>query len=140
MGGGEFLLSEWRLRSGDVLDLTGWNVAAEFRASNLELRGEYVQTRQEVETLTGFPTLVRHGFYAQLAYRWRAWEPLFRWTQVSDAKLGGAVQSEGAWQAGFGLDYWLNPSIALMAAYEVNREDGLEIDNDRIVIHVAFGF
>ncbi len=124
----------------NVLDLTGWNVAAEFRASNLELRGEYVQTRQEVETLTGFPTLVRHGFYAQLAYRWRAWEPLFRWTQVSDAKLGGTVQSEGAWQAGFGLDYWLNPSIALMAGYEVNREDGLEIDNDRIVIHVAFGF
>ncbi len=124
----------------DVLDLTGWSLAAEFRASNFELRGEYVQTRQEIETLTGFPTLVRHGLYAQLAYRHRAWEPLFRWTQVSAAKLDGAVQSEGAWQAGFGLDYWFNPSIAMMASYELNREDGPEIDNDRIVVHIAYGF
>nr|NIM50546.1 hypothetical protein [Gemmatimonadales bacterium] len=58
----------------NVLDLTGWNVAAEFRRAGLELRGEYVQTRQEIETLTGFQSLRRHGYYAQLAYRWRAWE------------------------------------------------------------------
>ena len=44
------------------------------------------------------------------------------------------------WQAGFGLDYWFSPSIALMAGYEVNREDGLEIDNDRVIVHIAFGF
>ncbi len=123
-----------------VLDLTGWNVAAEVRRANLEIRGEYIQTRQEVETPAGFPTVKRHGFYAQVAYRVGPWEPVFRWTQVFDAKLNGQTQQEGAWQAGFGLDYWLSPSIAVMAGYELNREDVTELDNDRIVLHIAYGF
>ncbi len=57
-----------------------------------------------------------------------------------DTKLDGQVQEEGAWQAGIGLDYWFSPSIALMAGYEVNREDGPELDNDRFVFHIAYGF
>ena len=124
----------------NVLDFTGWNVAGELRGRGFELRGEYVQTRQEIEQTTGFPTLVRQGFYGQAAYRIGAWEPLFRWTQVFDSKLDGAVTDQGAWQAGFGLDYWFSPSISLMAGYELNREDALEIANDRIIAHIAFGF
>lgn len=124
----------------NVLDFTGWNVAAEFHKAGFELRGEYVQTRQEIETTTGFPTLVRQGFYAQLAYRWRAWEPVLRWTQIFEDKLDGVTENDGAWQAGFGLDYWFSPSIAVMGAYELNREQGIEIDNDRFIVHIAFGF
>lgn len=124
----------------NVLDVTGWNAAAEFRHVGFELRGEYVQTRQEIETVTGFQSLRRHGFYAQLAYRWRAWEPVLRWTQGFDDQLDGVVTTEGASQAGFGLDYWFSPSIAIMGAYELNRERGTEIDNDRVVFHIAFGF
>ena len=57
-----------------------------------------------------------------------------------DSKLDGTVTDQGAWQAGFGLDYWFSPSIALMAGYELNREDDLQIDNDRVIVHIAFGF
>ncbi len=124
----------------NVLDFTGWNVAGEYRLANFELRGEYVQTRQEIETLTGFPTVRRHGFYAQAAYRWGAWEPVFRWTQVFDDKLEGQVVEEGAWQAALGLDYWFSPSIALMAGFELNEEEGVELENDRFVVHIAYGF
>jgi hypothetical protein len=124
----------------NVLDFTGWNVAGEIRAAALELRGEYIQTRQEIEQTSGFPTLVRQGFYAQATYRLGSWEPVARWTQVFDDKLDGALQDEGAWQAAFGLNYWFSPSIALMAGYELNREDGLELDNDRLIAHIAFGF
>ena len=124
----------------NVLDFTGWNVAGEVRAKGFEVRGEYVQTRQEIEQPTGFPMFVRHGFYAQAAYRVGVWEPLFRWTQVFDSKLDGAVRDQGAWQAGFGLDYWFSPSIAVMAGYELNREDVTEIDNDRLIVHIAYGF
>jgi hypothetical protein len=125
-----------------VLDFTSWNVAAEARHASFELRGEYLQTQQEIETLEGFPSLKRQGFYAQLAYRWRNWEPVLRWTQIFDDKLDGQLveEGEGAWQAGIGLDYWFSPSIAIMAGYEINREDGVEIDNDRLVAHVAYGF
>lgn len=124
----------------NVLDLTGWNVAAEFRAANLEVRGEYLQTRQEIEVPSGFPTLRRHGFYAQAAYRFGAWESVFRWTQVFDSELDGVTQNRGAWQAGFGLDYWFSPSIAFMGGYEVNNELGPELDNDRFIFHIAYGF
>lgn len=124
----------------NVLDFVGWNFAAEFHTANFELRGEYVQTRQEIEQPAGFPTVRRQGFYAQAAYRWRQWEPVFRWTQVFDDTLDGAVTADGAWQAGFGLDYWFAPSIAVMGAFELNREEGPEIDNDRIVVHIAYGF
>ncbi|MFQ5890324.1 MAG: hypothetical protein ACE5JR_09770 [Gemmatimonadota bacterium] len=123
-----------------ILDFTAWNLAAELRFSKFELRGEYVQTRQEIETLEGFPTLVRDGFYAQASYRAGRWEPVFRWTQVFDDQLAGESIGNGAWQAGFGLDYWFSPSIAVMAGYELNREDGAEVENDRFLIHVAFGY
>ncbi len=124
----------------NVLDFTAWNIAGEFRSRGFELRGEYIQTRQEIEQTTGFPTLVRQGFYAQAAYRYRTWEPVVRWTQVFDDKLDGVLQNESAWQLGLGLDYWISPSIAVMAGYEINNEEGLELDNNRIVAHVAYGF
>ena len=113
-----------------VLDFTGWNAAAEIRYDGLEVRGEYLQVRQEVETETGFPTLRRHGFYTQASYRFGPWEPVLRWTQVFDDRLDGETVAEAARQAAFGLDYWLTPSVALMAGYEVNDESGVELDND----------
>ncbi len=124
----------------NVMDFTAWNVAGEFRSANFELRGEFIQTRQEIEVLTGFPSLVRDGFYAQAAYRTGPWQPVARWSQIFDSEFDGALEEEGAWQAGLGLDYWFNPSIAFMLGYEINREDGPELDNDRFVIHVVFGF
>lgn len=124
----------------DVLDFTAWNIAAEARVANFEFRGEYMQTRQEFETTAGFPVKVRNGLYAQGAYRWRQFEPVIRWTQVLNTSTDGVETIDGATQLGFGLSYWFTPSMALMAAYELNREKGLEIDNDRFLAHVAFGF
>lgn len=124
-----------------VLDFTAWNIAGEYRINGVEFRGEVVQTRQEIEIFTGFPTFVRSGFYAQAAYRIRRWEPVLRWTQIFDSKLDGVSQDgTGAKQIGLGLDYWIGPSIAVMGAYEINTENGVELDNDRFLVHVAFGF
>ncbi len=124
----------------NILDFAGFNVAGEFRHSGLELRGEYMQTRQQVETRDAFPAYVRQGFYAQGSYRRGMWEPVVRWTQVFNDELDGELTREGAWQLGIGLDYWFSPSIALMAGWEINRERGPDVQNDRIVAHVSFGF
>ncbi len=124
----------------NALGFTAWNVAAEARTSGFEIRGEYIQTRQEIQSVGGVPTFRRHGFYAQTAYRRGRWEPVFRWTQIFANNFAGAPQDIGAWQAAPGIDYWLNPSIAFMVGYEINRERGAEIDNDRVVAHFAFGF
>lgn len=135
---GSFLNGDYD--SEGILDFTGWNAAAEVHLRGFEARGEYMQVRQELETQTGFPTLRRHGFYAQASYRFGRWEPVFRWTQVFDDEVEGEIVRDGAWQAGFGLDYWFSPSIAVMGGFELNREDGIEVDNDRFLVHVAFGY
>ncbi len=124
----------------DVLDFTAWNIAAEARHRGLEVRGAYIQTRQEYETLTGFPTLVRSGFYSQASLRRGPWEPVFRFTKMFNDEFDGATEETSAWQAAFGIDYWLSPSVALMAGYEINREGGASISNDRLVLHLVFGF
>lgn len=124
----------------NLLDLTGWNVAGEYRYDRLSVRGEYIQLRQEFETFEGFPTVRRHGLYAQAAYRVGNWEPVFRWTSLFDTRIDGVLEEQGASQVGIGLDYWVSPSAAIMAGYEINREQGEELGNDRLVVHFSFGF
>ena len=125
----------------NVLDFTAWNVAAEFRNKGWEARGEYIQTRQEFETEEGFPQLVRSGIYSQVSYRTGQWEPVFRFTKTFNEEIDGEVEvGSAAWQAAGGLDYWFGPSVALMGGFEINREEGIEFDNDRFVIHMAFGY
>lgn len=127
----------------NILDLTGWNLAGEVHYNGFEVRGEYMQIRQEIETTSGFPTFSREGFYAQASYRIGAWEPVLRWTQIFESDLEGEIQDVGAWQAGFGVDYWFSPSIALMSGFELNREGGIEadeLDNNRFILHIAYGF
>jgi hypothetical protein len=123
-----------------TLDLTGWNVAGEYHYARFSVRGEYIQLRQEIETFEGFPTVRRHGLYGQTAYRIGNWEPVVRWTSLFDTEIDGVVEEQGATQVGIGLDYWLSPSAAVMVGYEFNQEQGEELDNDRVVVHFAFGF
>jgi len=122
------------------LTFTAWNLAAEAHWSALEFRGEFMRTLQEVPDAGAVVTRQRDGLYGQLAYRWRRLEPVVRWTQAFDTKQDGVVDEEGASQLGLGCSFWFGPSIALMAGYELNNEKGQEIDNNRLVAHVAFGF
>jgi len=123
-----------------LLDFTAYGISAEARTGGFEARGEFIQTRQEIATDEGIPEVVRNGFYTQVAYRRGALEPVVRWAQIFDTRLNGDKETDGARQAAVGLDYWFSPSIAVMAAYELNAENGEELDNNRFVIHAAFGF
>ncbi|MEX1998965.1 MAG: hypothetical protein WD934_04715 [Gemmatimonadales bacterium] len=136
---GSYLNGDWD--GNGVLDLTAWNLAAEFRLGGAEWRGEFIRTSQEYETLTAIETLTRTGFYGQVSRPLGPVEPVLRWTQIFDNRVAGVAQAAtGARQLGLGLNYWFGPSIVLMAGYERNRENGTESQNDRLVTHVAFGF
>jgi hypothetical protein len=126
--------------SDNVLDFSALNLAAECRFAGFEARGEYLRTRQQVAGIDRIQSVTRDGFYAQLTYRHGPVEPVVRWTQALDTKRDGAVLAEGAWQAGFGLNYRFVSSVVVTAAYELNREDGTELDNDRLLTSIAFGF
>jgi len=129
------------------LAFTGYNLAVEYRPrAELELRTEWVWIRTEMEEIEGassvIETLPQFGGYVQAAYRHGVWEPVVRFSLVDQDQSSehGDTQLK---QYGLGLNYWFSPSIAIMAAYEVNRDafaSGADLPNNRLLIHWAFGF
>lgn len=120
----------------NALDITGFNLAAEFRRGLFEMRGEAVLTRQEfVHEETSYETVEKKGFYLQAARRFGDFEPVVRYAKMSDADVEGVTAFEGFDRIALGLDYWLSPSVPVKAAYEIDP-DG----DDRVLLQWAFGF
>ena len=131
--------------------LNGLNVAAELRRGGFEFRGEAVglwyDVEMDAEAGEPEPPGEEHGerlrartggYYIQAARRFGAWEPTLRWTQAFEASAEGLSSTAGYRQLGLGLDYWIAPAIAIMAAYERNSVNGDA--PDRFLVHWSFGF
>jgi hypothetical protein len=131
--------------TGAPLPFVGVNLAAEYRPSpRLELRSEWMWLRIDVEAIEDgvghVETIPQVGGYVQAAYRAGPWEPVTRLALVDQRQGRG---NDRLTQYGLGLNYWLSPSVALMAAVEINRDallDGADLKNDRVLLHWAFGF
>lgn len=119
----------------DFLDLTGGNVAAEFRTGPVELRGEGAVLWQEFARDGAFPTLTRPGYYVQASRTIGDFEPVVRWSHLLDATVEGDTFREETRQVAFGLNYWIRPSFPVKAAFEVNL-DG----DERLLFQWAYGF
>lgn len=119
----------------DYLDLVGTNISAEFRTGAFELRGEGAILWQEFELEDEFPTLRSPAYYLQASRRIGDFEPIVRWSHLMDAKVEGEVAREERRQLAFGLDYWLEPSVPIKLAYELDL-DG----SDRLLLQWAYGF
>lgn len=117
-------------------------VHAEMRHMGFELHGEYTRTLTELEPeIAGEPpeNARRAGYFVQIERRFGAIEPVIRWSQILTGETEDEVVSEPGRQIGLGMAYWLTPSVALKAEYQVNREE-TEIGNDRFALQWAFGF
>lgn len=119
----------------DFLDLYGGNFALELRRGQVELRGEAAILWQELQTETAYPTLRSPGYYIQASRRFGPFEPVVRWSQLLDGRVEGTTVREGDRQIAFGLDYWINPSVPVKAALEVNMER-----EERLLLQWAIGF
>lgn len=124
----------------------GYNGAADVRVGSLEVRGEWLRLfldAEEVDTATmtsTVETVKRWGGYAQASYRLGDWEPVVRFSLVEPNE--GAA-NDRLYQYGLGLNYWITPSIAVMGAFELNRDKfdmGSDLKNNRVLMHWAFGF
>lgn len=124
--------------AGDLV-FSGYGLHLEGRYSGLTVHGEWISTGQDVvDEVTGeVHRLDRQGYWAQLGYRYQAWEPELRWGQIFEADLNGEPATEAGDQLGLGLVYWMQPSVGLKAEYLVNSG---EHDADRIALQWAFGF
>jgi hypothetical protein len=121
--------------------LTSYGAHLEGRHAGFELHGEWIRIEQEVadEETGEVDTLGRDGYWIQLSYRYRKWEPQVRWGQLFEGDLHGETVEESGEQLALGVAYWMEPSLGVKAEYLVNYEDA-GIDNDRLALQWAFGF
>ncbi len=119
----------------DFLDLTGLNISAEWRRAGLEIRGEGILLNQELALGDGYDTLSSTGYYLQVARRYGAYEPVIRWSHLLQSTLDDEVARAERRQVAFGISYWIEPSIPVKLAYQVDL-DG----DDLVLVQWAFGF
>ena len=137
-GGLEFYVSGFHAmyNEGDYLDIYGTSLSAEWRSGPVEVRGEGAILWQEFEEPDGtFPTMRSPGYYLQTSYRFGNWEPVVRWSHLTNAKVSDEVVRDDLRQMAFGFNYWLEPSVPIKAAFEINP-DG----SDRLLFQWAYGF
>ena len=87
----------------------------------------------------------RNGGYVQLAYRptrvhniiVQSLEPVVRYDVIKQKKTPVGFD-EDRWTVG--LNYWLNPSTVVKAAYEFDHQNGSGHSGNAFLLQVAVGF
>lgn len=120
----------------NFLDIAGGNVAVDWRRGAFDLRGEGTLLWQEFpHGEDGYETLQSSGYYVQAARRFGAFEPVVRWSHLLEADVEGALARPERRQLALGINYWIEPSIPVKVAYEI------ELDGtDGLFLQLAFGF
>lgn len=109
---------------------TSWGLDFAYQYEELELRGEYLQTRRD---LLGMPADRRNGWYLQAAYKLsRLQDPhlsrmalVLRYSGLSQKELFSEEEDEvtrlaDPQQIAFGLDYWFTPSVVGKLEYDLD--------------------
>lgn len=120
---------------GDFLDVTGANLAVEWRPGAFQFRGEGVTLWQEFTTEDAYETIARPGYYLEGSRRIGSFEPVVRWSHLLDTDVDGIPVSAADRQIAAGVNYWISPSVPVKAAFELNL-DG----DERVLVQWAYGF
>lgn len=137
-----------RWGAGDERWFTSWGVDLAYQLGDLDVRGEYLQTRRE---FPGAPDDERDGWYLQAAYKLskapldvlRRMELVLRFSGLEQGELsvtpGGEERQRDPRQLAFGIDYWLTPSVAAKLEYDWDslRDAG---DEHAARAQIAVGF
>jgi hypothetical protein len=129
---------------------TAYGADFSYQLDELDLRGEYLQTRRQ---LLGQSTDRRDGWYLQAAYKLTrlGFEPLdkvelvARWSGLqqhalaADDTLGTEARPGNPREFAFGVDYWLTPSVVGKLEYDWEFGDKVQ-NNNMIHAQIAVGF
>ena len=119
----------------NFLDLIGGNLAMELRRGPMELRGEAILLKQEIQTENGFEFMNSVGYYLQAARRFKAFEAVVRWGHLLESTIMDEVVRSEKKLLALGLNYWIDATIPIKVMYEIDF-DG----TDRFMVQWAFGF
>ncbi|HHF0527009.1 TPA: cytochrome c [Legionella anisa] len=110
-----------------------------FKWKDWDFRAEVIQQQIGPQVTSLFPQKeCWKAWYLQAAYWIPAtkFQPIVRWGGYTSP-----VSSQSLHQVALGVDYWVAPSIAVQAAYEINRgEPFTESNNNLFLIQLVFGF
>lgn len=105
----------------------------------LELRGEYIRQRvsADADSPEAPDEMTWAAWYAQAAYQLPAtkWEGVVRY---GDLDVPGTEGDKTQWA--FGVNYVFASNVIAKLAYELNREETEHVDNDRVLVQLAYGF
>jgi len=129
--------------TNDVLDGDGhyitYGADFSFKWSHWDLRAEVIQQKITSLDADSFPQSASwKAWYVQAAYFITAikLQPVVRWSGYT-----AAVSEQSLHQVALGLDYWIAPSIAIQAAYEINTgEAAMGNNKNPLLIQLVFGF
>ncbi len=121
-----------------------------YQLDELDVRGEYLQTRRQLE---GQSTDRRDGWYLQAAYKlsrlgiepFNKLELVARWSGLqqhglaANDVLGTEERPGNPREFAFGVDYWLTPSVVGKLEYDWGFGDKVR-NNNTIHAQVAVGF
>jgi len=124
---------------------TSWGVDTAYQLNELELRGEYLQTRREMPSDTGNDN--REGWYVQAAYKLgklpvpylNRVEVVARHSGVNRRAVTDSELVPHPRQVAVGVDYWLTPSVVAKLEYDHELPRDAEND-DALRAQIAVGF
>ena len=117
------------------LDFLGADI--QFKRGTLEVRGEYITSHVEQETIHG-GDYSRNGYYLQTSYKYpfnldylRYLEGVIRFDSVDPNR--NVSDGEEADRVALGINYYLNEHLEFKFEYEIENEPGVEIHSKSFV-------
>jgi hypothetical protein len=139
-------------------DIDLYDIDVNYHKGDWDFRFEWADMFEETNLFLA-DNIHRRGFYAQIAYRpydcsnriLRNFEFVFRYSQarfrgidplgldltVFESPVNAPVDRD---QYTFGINYYVYPSLALKFAYEMNKEHGINLQDDVFLAQIAWGF
>lgn len=128
-----------------ILNLNMYGADAEYHYQDyFELRGEYNQADQQIDTVSGGnqPYLIKRGYYVQAALRLSVTDndllmPVEIAVRYSGQDFPG--QAQDVYEVTPTLNYFLSPTTILRLAYTINGESGTSVDNNQFTAMLTKG-
>lgn len=126
--------------SSTTLDLTILGTSFSFDNNKFSFYGEYHNAQQEYYPNFSLNdsklTLNKYGFYGQIAYNYKNFEPVFRYDQI---RLDGAPAGDRD-RYTFGVNYYFYDNCVFKINYEIIKNKGIDNKDNVFSMQIAVGF
>lgn len=118
------------------LDLSIFGTSFGFDNKKLSIYGSLQAAKQDIEINSTIKELFKYGFYGQLAYKFKSFEPVLRYDQIN---LDGNV-IDNRDRITLGLNYHIYENCVFKVNYEIINNDGIDKKDNIFSLQLAVGF